>query len=163
LPLTPTQYSTLKKWASGQFVNDFLAPISEAPLPEILDRRLLDSCSGAPLFPGIEVGRIIRDPQIYCEPFRIDDRLEPGTLTQGNAVPWQQDFYQCHWNGHPFLGWWPAQRPDHVLIDPASRSRADWLRGISGDVGELGMIEAWHRLGIIVRLDDQFLETERTL
>jgi hypothetical protein len=163
LALLPMQYAILKKWAAGNFVNDFGAERAREELPEGLERATLESCAGGPLFPGIEAGRIMRDPQIYVAPFRISDRLAPGTITQGNGVPWQADFHQCKWEGHSYMGWWPAQRPDHVSSESAPNSRLDWQRGISGDVGEDGMISAWHRLGIVVRRGDQFFETERIM
>jgi hypothetical protein len=166
LPLTRTQYQVLQKWAAGQFVNDLNNPPPAEPLPDALDRAALEACSGGAFFPGIEVGRIMKDPAIYSEPFRLmAAALKPGQLTQGNALPWQADFNACTWEGQSFIGWWPAQRPDHVLPEAAPTGPAlDWDRGITGD---LGLVNDWHRLGIVVPrtvgTTTMQVETERTL
>jgi hypothetical protein len=109
---------------------------------------------------------MMRDPAIYGEPFRLDPaRVTPGQLTAGNAVPWQADFYACSWEPQEFLGWWPGQRPDHVLTTANPTIPADWIRGIASD---LDLVSRWHLLGIVVKQTDaaghaRFLETERLL
>jgi hypothetical protein len=106
---------------------------------------------------------------IYKEPFRLDaDKLKPGRITQGNALPWQADFNACRWESQSFIGWWPAQRPDHVLPEANPTLPLDWDRGISGDLGDQGMVKAWHLLGIVVGKTDAngntiFVETQRKL
>lgn len=168
LPLTRTQYAALEKWAAGHFVADLDAPPAPESLPDALDRVALQACSGGPFFPGIEAGRITRDPRIYSEPFRLNaDLLEPGQITAGNAVPWQADYQACEWEPHGFIGWWPAQRPDHVRPEDNPTVFENWDRGITSvlDDSDRDMMDGWHRLGIVRRRStpagDLFVETER--
>lgn len=170
LPPTSTQYLILERWAAGVFVGDWGAPPSPSEsLPDALDRRALEACSGGPFFPGIEAGRILAQAESYSAPYRLDASvLVPGDITEGNAVPWQADFLACTFDQQFRLGWWPAQRPDQVFPDLESvrslRSR-DWARGV--DMYE-GMVDHWHSLGVVVERADvdgqsMFLETERLL
>jgi hypothetical protein len=164
LRLTPTQYAVMKRWAAGQFVNDLTDRPAAEPLPDALDRVALEACSGGPFFPGIEVGRILADPQMYGEAFRVDEEANrPGQLTAGNAVPWQADFLACSVDAQPMLGWWPAQRPYQVLTKRDEDTTEFWHRGVTGF---RGMVDQWHKLGIVVeaRRDDGttvFVESER--
>jgi hypothetical protein len=165
LRLTPTQYSVLERWAAGQFVNDLdHPPADDALLPDALDRTALQACSGGPFYPGIEVGRIMADPQTYSEAFRVDAQSHPaGQLTAGNAVPWQADFLACSVVAQDQLGWWPAQRPYQVLTRLDSDTTRFWDRGVTGF---RGMVDEWHELGIVVearRPDGRtvFVESER--
>jgi hypothetical protein len=166
LPLTALQYAALQHWAAGTFVNDLGLPQPAEPLPDALDRVALEAASGGAFYPGIECGSIMRDPTIYSEPFRIDPaRVTPGQLTQGNALPWQADFYACSWDPQQFLGWWPAQRPDHVLTAASPNTPTDWIRGINDD---LDLVSRWHLLGIVVKQIDAaghvtYRESERLL
>jgi len=62
--------------------------------------------------------------------------------------------------------WWPAQRPINVLTDDKERSypTVRWARGFSGernDLSALGMIRYWHRLGLIEKREQRFIETSR--
>jgi L-Lysine epsilon oxidase N-terminal/L-lysine epsilon oxidase C-terminal domain len=162
LPLTKTQYAVLQKWADGNYIND----LGQAPppmlLPDALDRAALEACAGGAFFPGIEAGRIMKKKESYSEAFRLDvNTLKPGQVTQGNALPWQADFYECRWEGQSFIGWWPAQRPDHILPEADPTKTKDWMRGIGSD---LALTRDWHHLGIVVRRagpPELFLETER--
>jgi hypothetical protein len=149
LRLTPTQYTVLKRWAAGQFVNDLDAPTAAGELlPDALDRVALEACSGGPFFPGIEVGRVMADPATYREAFRVDSAAHPpGQLTAGNAVPWQADFLACSVDAQPQLGWWPAQRPYQVLTRADAETTQFWHRGVTGF---RGMVDQWHRLGVVV-------------
>jgi hypothetical protein len=168
LPLTRTQYAALQNWASGSFVNDLdQSPPSEL-MPDALDHAALESCSGGPFFPGIEAGQIMAQPQSYMEPFRLNAAaLKPGQVTQGNALPWQADFLACRFEAQAFLGWWPAQRPDHVRPEATPTEFRDWDLGISGSTRERGMVTNWHRLGVVVKKStpdgEIFVETERDL
>jgi hypothetical protein len=167
LPASRTQYAILQKWVDGTFVGDFgQNQIPAELLPDALDRVALQGCSGGAFFPGIEAGAIMTDPDRYIEPYRLDaDSLVPGQMTEGNALPWQADFYLCAFDG---LGWWPAQRPDDVYTDLASVTSGDqkpWVRGIA-DMPD--MAARWHTLGIVVERPGTgghsvFLETERQL
>jgi len=165
LRLTPTQYGVLKQWAAGEFVNDLAQPPAvDELLPDALDRAALEACSGGPFFPGIEVGRIMADPQTYSAAFCVDPKANPpGQLTAGNAVPWQADFLACSVDAQPQLGWWPAQRPYQVFTKPTATTSQFWHRGVTGFAG---MVDEWHRLGVVVegrRPDGTtvFVESER--
>jgi hypothetical protein len=162
LPLTKTQYATLQQWAAGNYVNDLGQSPPPELLPDALDRIALESCAGGAFFPGIEAGRIMKQKEIYSEAFRLNvNKLKPGQITQGNALPWQADFYECRWEGQSFIGWWPAQRPDHVRPEADQTKTKDWIRGIGSDVA---MARDWHHLGVVVRKagpPEVFVETER--
>ncbi len=166
LPLTALQYAAIQHWAAGTFINDLGQPQPAEPLPDALNRVALQAASGGAFYPGIECGSIMRDPAIYGEAFRIDPaRVRPGQVTAGNALPWQADFYACAWEPQFFLGWWPAQRPDHVLTKAQPSMPVDWLRGIASD---LDLVSRWHLLGLVLRQTDaagnvSYLESERLL
>lgn len=132
LPLTSVQYTVLQRWAAGEFIGDLGQPPQPELLPDALDRVALESCSGGPFFPGIEAGRIMQRPGTYGAPLRIATHTRPGELTAGNALPWQADFHACAWEMQGFIGWWPAQRPDHVRPEDSPTVFKDWTRGISG-------------------------------
>lgn len=111
--VTPLQYRRLALWADGQFTTG-QSPASEEDLPAQLDRAALEACVGGPFFPGIEMSSRCREPERYAVPFRFRPEgpgQEPGCMTERMAVPWQADFTDCrHF-------WWPAQRPDDVIVD----------------------------------------------
>lgn len=168
LPITRVQYTFLQQWAAGDFVGDLDQPSPPEPLPDALDRLALQGCSGGAFFPGIEAGRIIKTPILYSAPFRLDaTALKPGEITAGNALPWQADFDACEWEGASFIGWWPAQRPDHVRPEATPTVFKDWDRGITGvlDESDRDMVDGWSRLGIVRRREttagEVFVETER--
>ncbi|NMO50806.1 hypothetical protein HH310_06320 [Actinoplanes sp. TBRC 11911] len=107
--VTPLQYQRLTLWADGHFtVGD---PPATATEPERLDRAALEACVGGPFFPGIEMSSLCRDPDRYAAPFRFRGDQVPGCMTERMAVPWQADFTDCR---HL---WWPAQRPDDVIVE----------------------------------------------
>ena len=151
LPLTTVQVTMLQRWAAGNFTGDLQNPPTPPLLPDALDRAALESCSGGAFFPGIEAGRLMLDPLTYGEPFRIVPTMKPGQITAGNALPWQADFEACTWEMQGFIGWWPAQRPDHVRPESSPTVFMDWARGISGvqDATDRDMVDGWHRLGIV--------------
>jgi hypothetical protein len=171
LTLTPTQFRFIEQWAAGDFVSDLGAQAPAEQLPDALDRVSLQACVGGAFFPGIEAGRIIADPQSYSEPFRLDAaQLKPGSLTAGNAVPWQADFMACKTDIS--LAWWPAQRPDRVFIDPNHTGTVGqmkrWMEPINEVTEDDGLIKNYGKLGIIVRETNQagatvFVERERKL
>jgi hypothetical protein len=151
--LTHAQYGAMLRWSLGDFITD-AAPEPESE-PEALTRIALEACAGGPFFPGIEAGRIMRDASRYMagQAFRLaPDAVKPGEITQDNAVPWQADFHLCRWEetdtaGNKLrLGWWPAQRPDDVLLSKNARP-LPWTRGIRNEFS--GMTENWHRLGFV--------------
>jgi L-lysine epsilon oxidase-like protein len=154
LPLTPQQYRAMQLWSQGQFQISDPAAVPEL-LPDALTRVALQACAGGAFFPGIEAGRIMRDPTRYVahEAFRLSHAgVAPGEITARNAVPWQADFHLCRWEsdsspGNPkLLGWWPAQRPDDVL-KAAGGNPVPWARGLA-DTAE-SMVANWHRLGFV--------------
>jgi hypothetical protein len=111
--VTPLQYRRLELWAEGNFSpGDDPAPA--VSLPEQLDRAAMEACVGGPFFPGIEMSSRCREPDRYVAPFRFRPEgpgQAPGCMTERMAVPWQADFTDCrHF-------WWPAQRPDDVIVD----------------------------------------------
>jgi hypothetical protein len=168
LPLTRSQYTALQKWAAGNFIGDLDTQPPPELLPDALDRMALQGCSGGAFFPGIEAGRIMKDPRTYSAPFRLDaDALKPGAITAGNALPWQADFDACEWEPQAFIAWWPAQRPDHVRPESSPTLFRDWDRGISGVMNDtdFDMMDGWSRLGIVRRrttaAGEIFVETER--
>lgn len=173
LPLTLTQYTILRRWADGDFINDLgAARASEELLPAALDRVALEGCVGAPLYPGIEAsGAILFDATRFMdgEPFRLaHTRVRPGAVTAHNAVPWQADFLICRWEEYDGvmsrrLGWWPAQRPDDVLTAVGGTVMVPWARGLGEDFQD--MVDKWDRLGVVVNKGTPeapfFIEQER--
>jgi hypothetical protein len=120
LALTKVQYSHMKNWSKGDFVERW-DPCEDRPHSmtaehycEALTRIALEPCNGGALYPGIEVSREVLRKEIYQSAFRIDPALEPGSLTEGLAVPWQNDFFEC--NMEHAMSWWPASRPDNVFL-----------------------------------------------
>jgi hypothetical protein len=132
MAITRTQYDHLRKWSKGDFEADWeeKAPppperIEEVPLaeqPATLDKAAMYFCMGGPFHPGCELTWIMRNPNLYCAPFRIRPRAEnqpepdwgdmltpaeaisengplfasgPGDLTRWMAVPWQTDTASC--------------------------------------------------------------------
>ena len=169
-PLTRPQYRILLEWSKDTF--DATGPTLPELEPETLTRVVLEACVGGAFYPGIEAGRKIRDATIYSagEVFRFDRaKLKAGGLTESMALPWQADFSACTWEAPsppvPALkgrGWWPAQRPDHVLKHPTDITMLNWDRGAEG---MQSMVDLWDQLGVV--LEDSgssaFIETQRTL
>jgi hypothetical protein len=167
LPLTALQFRAFKEWSDGRFQKAEPPGTSNELLPDALTRVALEACAGGAFFPGIEIGRIIRDPTKYesDEIFRLlQTAVRPGDITARNALPWQADYHQCRWeeeSGNKRLGWWPAQRPDEVLKN-ATDDPVPWARGLA-DRGE-SYVKHWFRLGFVKRSaadPDVFLEDER--
>lgn len=169
LTVTRTQFEMLRRWALGQFIPDWQgvpAPSDEVT-PDGLDRASQEAACGGGFFPGMEVGWVLRNPQIYAEAFRLrhatseDDPtgVTPGDMTKRSALPWQADFLKCGNN------WWPAQRPNQVRINPATSVTSDWARGINGHVD---LVERWSLLGVVVPAQNpaspsRFHESEREI
>lgn len=107
LSLTEVQYERMRRWAGGDFEDDWSEdgeptprPLDELPdmeRPHALDRATLEACVGGGFFPGIEVGQIMLEETTYDRNrlFRINAQFSPGTLTARMAVPWQADFLVC--------------------------------------------------------------------
>jgi L-Lysine epsilon oxidase N-terminal/L-lysine epsilon oxidase C-terminal domain len=168
LTLTATQYEIMKRWRDGTFTRGS-GPIPPPPPAAVtaagLNRAVLEACVGGAFFPGIECGWAVREPQLYVVPFEFRFRhaanendptgLLPGDVTKRSALPWQADFNQCANN------WWPAQRPNQVRKS-ASSDYANWDDGVGGD---MGMVQQWHELGVVVKDPnaDNYFEDERNL
>jgi hypothetical protein len=163
--LTEYQYELMKRWAAGNFDADWTGqgpvalPFDQLPVrdqPEALDKAALEACVGGGFFPGIEVGRIMRATSTYSRtrPFRISNRLRPGTLTANMAVPWQADFRDCG------SGWWPAQRPNQII-----RAGPEPVLWIPNSWNRATMVARWSELGFIVKQaagsQESFVEDER--
>jgi L-Lysine epsilon oxidase N-terminal/L-lysine epsilon oxidase C-terminal domain/Iron-containing redox enzyme len=125
LALTAVQYDRLAMWARGEFTpaepeRSLVEPPSAdgavpEPGPDDLDRAALEACVGGPFYPGIEMSDRSREPSSYAAPFRFRPDLQPGSITERMAVPWQADFADCH------HFWWPAQRPDDIITEEEAR------------------------------------------
>jgi hypothetical protein len=103
--LSPTvlQYFFLERWAADSFVKTGDTPLGDG---EYLDRASLQNCLGGRFSPGIDIGFVIREPEMYADwkggagPFRI--RHEPLDYARVKLRP-----------AGPFLslGWLP-RHPD---------------------------------------------------
>jgi L-Lysine epsilon oxidase N-terminal/L-lysine epsilon oxidase C-terminal domain len=140
----------LAKWEAGNFLGDLNDQDPPVSLPDQIDRAALDACVGNNFFPGIEASINLRDKDIYARPFRLDHtnvgKVYPGCLTEIMAVPWQADFRDCEGGV-----WWPSQRPDFAMTDPANipASQAPWEAPIpEGD--HQGMVDHVQQLGFVV-------------
>jgi hypothetical protein len=110
LSVTPGQYEHLRRWAAGQFSDDW----SGLPMPPDfhqlsardqlahLERAALDDCLGGPFHPGIELTWVMRLPLVWKRPYRLN--ILPGD------GPARQDFGDeltpavCVGQGGPFDG-----------------------------------------------------------
>lgn len=164
--VTRFQYFALQRWAAGDFIDDWPGrPPDPATTvtAEGLDRAALEAAAGGSFFPGMEMGWILRDPQLFTEPFEFRFRhvseegptgLTAGDATKRMALPWQADFYACNDN------WWPAQRPNQVFVGAA---RLAWDSKVDNDVR---MTDVWWELGIVApdpAAPERLIETERRL
>jgi len=159
--LTRIQYALLEQWKLGNFIDDWPGAEPGIPPPGAvtaagLDRAAAENCVGGPFFPGIEVAWLIREPDLYAEPFRLKVPAAPaaeagpplqlgalsfvaGFFSQQMAQPWQADFYDCHKEEHEagdqkpyYYMWWTAQRPDDVF--PAGEdNQVPWVRQLVPD------------------------------
>jgi hypothetical protein len=156
--LTRVQYDMMKKWADGNFVDDWKGEPEPGDItPQGLTRAALEASIGGAFFPGIECGWMVRDVYTFSEPFRLSHaKLEAGDVTKQMSVPWQADFFACQ--SEENFAWWPSQRPDDVFPE-AGGPQAPWTRGLVNSGAE--MVKRWHRLGVVARRGDRFVETER--
>ncbi|MGW3960945.1 LodA/GoxA family CTQ-dependent oxidase [Amycolatopsis sp. NPDC005003] len=170
LALTKTQKRRLESWAANDFDDDWpdgadSPPVDTAITPDGLDRAALENCVGGALEPGVEAGKVLVDPANYVGDFTVGGRhpsfrlrpdLPPGAVTEGMALPWQQDFHECQ-------GWWPAVRPDRVVPDGAPPNESEeWLRGAEDP--EQFARGCWAHLGFVLRRPDgELVERDRTL
>jgi L-Lysine epsilon oxidase N-terminal/L-lysine epsilon oxidase C-terminal domain len=181
LTLTHVQYALVREWSLGNFIDDW--PKTESPLtgkssptPDDLDLAASENSVGGPFYPGIDVSWLIRRPEIYSEPLRINYpalpdeevktpllkigalQFQPGFFSQQMALPWQADFYDCHKEPHddpdgtPFeFMWWTAHRPDDVFPS-GSQTRARWVREFDkhaknpNDGDNLDNLERFHQM-----------------
>lgn len=78
--LTDTQLDSLKKWAQGDFQDDYeptvdsaraLEDVSLGEQPDMLDRAALEFCLADAFHPGCEMTWPMRHATLYAAPFRI--------------------------------------------------------------------------------------------
>jgi hypothetical protein len=161
LVLTETQELMLEQWSKDKFVEDWPGSPPQFkpnpdPAPDELDRAGPENCVGGAFFPGIEVGWQIRSLTIWEEPFRIknDKSLAPGHFSRQMALPWQADFHDCERDGsQSFFGWWPAQRPDEVVLAATPTKMIPWFRKDGGAdlITREDMVDHWSQMGFVVR------------
>jgi len=178
LSLTQVQIENVDHLAGSNFDT---RPVPTDITPEGLDRAAMENCVGGAFFPGIEVSWMIRNPNVFREPFRLKTvgtvlnagmapplKIEPGLFSQQMALPWQADFWACSRTDvnllavppragpARFFGWWPAQRPDDVRI---GANGFEWGRGVApGDPGMLDLISKWVERGFVVKVGANFEE-----
>jgi hypothetical protein len=195
LSLTAVQYALLKVWAEGRFREDWsFGDVRFAPVPAPgalspagLDRAALENCVGGPFFPGIEVGWLIRRPDLYTSAFRLREvafdlgplPFRAGFFSQQMALPWHADFYDCHKEEHTPEGakerliymWWTAQRPDDIRSSATSPYRR-WVEPFDAfkeedapspdDLSNLARFEQmrtkWFELSFVVLEGDEHVE-----
>lgn len=160
--LTRTQKEEiLEPWVAGHFNSDLGSQPPPLTEPEKLDRSGLVRSIGSGFFPGIEMGFLSMNPDIYTELGRLtratfadfdgDRQLKPGSVTDRMALPWQADFIECS------RTWWPAQRPDTALFKQdgsATTAGFRWDRGLvvgteSNPTSHLNMVRHFSQLGVI--------------
>jgi hypothetical protein len=168
LQVTGTQFDQFKKWAAGNFIADWdgpslppppVKPFDQLTPPEqtqALDQTGLWTAVGGPFSPGIEAGTIMSQTSTYGQPFRINQALPPGALTEGLSVPWQADYRACG------LGWWPSGRPEQVTKD--GTNFYDW---IPATMTYDQLVDDWWKLGFLfkktIAQGDAYVEEERLL
>ncbi|WP_245494540.1 LodA/GoxA family CTQ-dependent oxidase [Rhizobium ruizarguesonis] len=80
LSVTPTQYDHLRRWAAGDFHDDWTGSIpvppdfvSLSPLDQVahLERAALHDCLGGPFHPGIEITWVMRLARLWVRAYRL--------------------------------------------------------------------------------------------
>lgn len=162
------QHTFMQQWSSGQGTPDWPPAVPAGITPDGLTRAALETCVGAPFYPGIEAGGIPPNlPALpFTEAFRLDQAsVQPGDVTKQMARPWQNDFMACGGPtsdaGNDQPSWWPAARPIGVYpVDDPGTKRL-WTLGIASSPNE--MVDNWHELGFIVDPGTGLaVETEKT-
>ena len=172
---TGFQRAALDKWLAGNFAQDLANPVPVAVRsPASIDRAALERAVGGGFFPGIEMGIMCTNPQLYDEPFRLTraqfqdsdlsvnangvTTLRAGSISERMACPWKADFLKCQGN------WWPAQRPDRVMTRANdAQPGAVWDEGISS---HQDLVTNFWKLGFLKAAtassgENVFVESER--
>lgn len=86
------QYEYLRRWADGDFVNDFsdadldqVEDLDQLPVelrPHALTEAALEPCSGGAFHPGVELSYYLRLPPLYAR--HTDPEAEPFRIARGN-------------------------------------------------------------------------------
>jgi hypothetical protein len=93
LAVTSTQYAHLRRWAAGEFTDDWPGAVPSVARFETLEaaaqirhleRAALHDCLGGPFHPGIELTWVMRLPKLWARPYRL--KVLPG------FAPAKQDF-----------------------------------------------------------------------
>jgi hypothetical protein len=110
LSVTATQYAHLRRWAEGQFEDDWKGI---PPLPEFdslspreqavqLERAPLHECIGGPFHPGIELTWTMRLKSVWSGPYRL--HVLPGTNAAKQDYGTQLTPETCLGKGGPYDG-----------------------------------------------------------
>ncbi len=100
-------------------------------------------------------------------------KLRAGFFSQQMALPWQADFMDCAIETHDAglgpmeFGWWPAQRPDYVMVKtpaiPPAAAQLAWDRGFTMSPNtprHLDMINNWSTRGFVEPDGPNYVEKE---
>ncbi|KAF9070235.1 hypothetical protein BDP27DRAFT_1324037 [Rhodocollybia butyracea] len=107
--------------------------------PAALTTAALEWSVGAPLYPGIECFWIAEYDNSWdlasnvnesLKSYRFSNKILPGDLGKGLALPWQADFFMC--NTH----WWPSVRPDNIVTQ---EHFAEMKQFLAPDVKDLAL------------------------
>ena len=97
--VTEEQYLNLKRWAEGDFINDYqtiqeetIKTFNDIPIaqqPQALNQAALEACSGGAFHPGVELTYNLRHPTIYQRHY--NKQSEPFRIALGNRGSLSQD------------------------------------------------------------------------
>ena len=97
--VTEEQYLNLKRWAKGDFINDYqtvqeetiktFKDIPVAQQPQALNQAALEACSGGAFHPGVELTYNLRHPTIYQRQY--NSQSEPFRIALGTRASLSQD------------------------------------------------------------------------
>jgi hypothetical protein len=155
--VTSIQKKHIENWVNGDFINEVNTAENNLMTGDSLTKIVLDTTVGQGFFPGIEGGIVLRNKNIFSEPFRIKSTIEPGDITAMMALPWQADFIECKTN------WWPTQRPQQVHL--ADGKIEEWDRNIviGNNYNHKKLVDNFNKLGFVKPVGNEQIESERSL